>query len=358
MIKKYSIFKSLIILSTVVNAQKQHHKGYVTIDYDNFDGTRLQHEKYTHNPFWVCGWDSACFDLNPENYIVKDGILELNALYTPNIKCPLRSCGDTVITKNYTCQQIASTRNYKYGRFTMRAYVPAASGLLPAYWLYGGSERKKYDHTEIDIFEFWGINLVIGKDTVNFKSHIHLWNGRKDINGGHKWAYIPLNMWHTYTLDWKPDYLKVFVDDSCVYSISKNLRLGNMRLVIGNQIHGKGTGPIIPELFPLTMKIDFLKIEYPIDTTEIVYLNNFASLYSENTVFSGKEIYVSPDNGKVIIEPNIENKTIELLATDKINFKPGFHAKYQSKFIARLVKINEISFNNPEKHNLDSLNTK
>lgn len=324
-----------IILLFSVNILNLHSQidGYVLIFTDEFN-TFQGNEIYKHDQHCILASDLAFIDNNPVNYQTSSGKLYLDAIYTPG-KIGKGSCmdKDANIIRDYTYKNLRTRRNYKYGRFKIRALIPKGGGLFPAFWLFGGSSDPSLDHTEIDIFEIW----TLDEDA---KSQIWLWHGNGASDHSHKWWGWQPNSWHTYTLDWRPDYLKVFYDDICVATLNNSFGHGNMDVLIGNQISSHGGNPN-PSEFPLTMVLDYFTVEYPIDVDEIISVENWSNLNHENTVFAGKQITMANNNGSVVLsaKPNSWDDPVclDLVATESIVLKPGFKAEATSEFRAWIV---------------------
>lgn len=107
---------------------------------------------------------------------------------------------------------------WTYGRFEMRAKLPDAAGLWPAFWMrpedgvYGGWPRSG----EIDILEYAGPNTHSWRDR-RIVHDLHWWS---DTAPGHNGS-VPentsvsaawLDQFHTFAVEWDPSGFRWFVD--------------------------------------------------------------------------------------------------------------------------------------------------
>ena len=131
--------------------------------------------------------------------------------------------------------------NFKYGYVEMYAKVPHRRGAFPALWAIGKPglvEKKNNDYyVEIDIFE----DLAGGHIDSNFhkwyaslnpilSTHVDPYYSAQygGLPGKTKYGYIDLTgvseteasyEYHTYALEWTPEYLKTYYDDTCICTI-------------------------------------------------------------------------------------------------------------------------------------------
>lgn len=112
--------------------------------------------------------------------------------------------------KSYKGAEIYSNDSYLYGRYEMRMRVAKASGVLSTFFTYkNGSEIGNTFWEEIDI-EIFGKN-----NATQWQSNIILGSSRPTINTEqtHTAATSLADAYHTYRLEWTPDYVAWFVDD-------------------------------------------------------------------------------------------------------------------------------------------------
>lgn len=111
--------------------------------------------------------------------------------------------------KAYKGAEIYSNESYLYGRYEIRMRVANASGVLSTFFTYkNGSEIGTTFWEEIDI-EVFGKN-----NATEWQSNIILGNTRPtlQIEQTHTAAASLADAYHTYVLEWTPDYVAWYLD--------------------------------------------------------------------------------------------------------------------------------------------------
>jgi len=119
--------------------------------------------------------------------------------------------------KSYKGAEVYSNQSYLYGRYEMRMRVAKASGVLSTFFTYkNGSEVDDTFWEEIDI-EIFGKN-----DATQWQSNVILGNSRPTIHTEqvHTAPQSLADAYHTYVLEWTPDYVAWFVDGEEVRRIT------------------------------------------------------------------------------------------------------------------------------------------
>jgi beta-glucanase (GH16 family) len=122
---------------------------------------------------------------------------------------------------------------WKYGRFEMRAKVPAGRGTAPAFWTLGTNVRSEGwpRSGEIDIMEYVGFD----PDRIHGYVHTEAYNHRKR---NHKGTSIlvdkPYADFHTYAVEWTPERLDFYFDGQKYYTYSKKPTMLRFGLLIGS----------------------------------------------------------------------------------------------------------------------------
>jgi beta-glucanase (GH16 family) len=160
-----------------------------------------------------------------------------------------------------------------YGRIEVKAMVPAGKGTWPAIWMlptdweYGGWPKSG----EIDIMEHVGFD----PDVIHISTHCEAYYWVIDTQ---KTAVRKIEnattAFHLYRLDWTPDDIKGFIDDSLVFSVV-NEKTGPKTWPFDKRFHlllnlavGGGWGGqqgIDDNCFPASMKIDYVRFYKMID---------------------------------------------------------------------------------------------
>ncbi|WP_049631296.1 family 16 glycosylhydrolase [Cellvibrio sp. pealriver] len=114
-----------------------------------------------------------------------------------------------VHAKAYKGAEIYSSESYLYGRYEIRMRVANASGVLSTFFTYkNGSEVGNTFWEEIDI-EVFGKN-----NATEWQSNIILGSSRPTLHTEqvHNANTSLANAYHTYVLEWTPDYVAWYLD--------------------------------------------------------------------------------------------------------------------------------------------------
>jgi beta-glucanase (GH16 family) len=119
-------------------------------------------------------------------------------------------------TRQYTSGYLDTVgrESWQYGRIEMRAKLPTAQGMWPAFWL-----RDNTNLGELDIMEAVG-----GLPTKSVQT-IHQSTNGDLAKAGHE-DVLPSGTtatWHTYAVDREPGTVKWYVDDRLVFSKTQSL---------------------------------------------------------------------------------------------------------------------------------------
>src|SRR5690606_23052425 len=145
----------------------------------------------------------------PENVIVENNV------------CKIIVKNEQYEGFNFTSAKLNSkdSKMFRYGRIEIRAKLSNQGGIWPAFFMFG-EKHSEYDYGrwpfcgEIDIMEL----STKTPDLVQF--HIHAQGGT--VPGAT--LQLPTNStaFHTYRIDWTPDYIKWFVDGNQVQEYINN----------------------------------------------------------------------------------------------------------------------------------------
>ena len=189
--------------SVTPDTSNDPYAGYTMVWNDEFDGDCLNTDDWnyeTHEPGWVNNeWQA--YVQSDENIFVKDGNLYIRAIKTGEGEDATYTSG-RINTQN--------KHDFTYGRFEVRAKVPAGKGYLPAFWmmptdenLYGQWPRCG----EIDIME------VMGQDTKKAYGTIHYGNPHNESQGTKILETGDYSSeFHTYAVDWEPGKITWYID--------------------------------------------------------------------------------------------------------------------------------------------------
>jgi beta-glucanase (GH16 family) len=271
--KVYLFFIPLLLIVSCNNNQSRISDGnknqpegdsYSLVWSDEFDYTGLpdtakwKYDTEGNEAGW--GNNEAQFytKANKKNAQVENGILRITARK------------ENFGRKEYTSARLVSNADWKYGKIEVNAKLPEAVGTWSAIWMmpsgWSFNDGNWPDIGEIDIMEHVGHDIGVIHASAHSKDY--QWQA-----GTQKTAIVNVpdvtEEFHTYILEWTPDVLKAFVDDS-LYFEYKNEGLGESKwpydkpyYLILNVAVGGAWGSIKgidAEAFPQTMEVDYVRV--------------------------------------------------------------------------------------------------
>ena len=173
--------------------------------------------------------------------------------------------------KEYTSGKLVTKgkQDWQYGRFEIRAKLPAGKGTWSAIWMMP-TDRTIYGSWpkcgEIDIMENVGYDPKIVEASAHTGSYYHTVNTQK-----HERLAVPDNseVFHTYALEWEEKEYRVYVDDKKYFTF-RNEGTGFMEwpfdqkfYLILNVAYGGNWGGkmgLDTESLPQKMEIDYVRV--------------------------------------------------------------------------------------------------
>jgi len=252
------------------NTAVQQHSGVSNIaDYqlvwqDEFDYTGLPDSTKWHYDTEgnAAGWgnNEAQYytEADSSNAWVENGILKITAKK------------ERFEGKDYTSARLMTAADWQYGRIETRAKLPDGRGTWSAIWMMPGGWTFKDgnwpDIGEIDIMEHVGHETGIIHASAHSKDYQWQKNTQQTAT-----IFVPDvdTEFHTYTLEWTPELLTAFVDDSLYFSY-QNEGLGETKwpytkpfyLLLNVAVGGAwgSINGIDTTAFPQTMEVDFVRV--------------------------------------------------------------------------------------------------
>ncbi|GEM_PF-1531592 len=175
---------------------------------------------------------------------------------------------------DYTSARLNSKASWKYGRFEIRAKLPAGRGTWPALWMLADEQTygDQYwpDNGEMDIMEHVGYDEGVIHGTVHTEAFNH-------IDGTDRGTSITVptatSEFHDYAMEWTPGEIRVFVDGERYFTFQNREQYGwqewpfdqKFHLLMNIAVGGTwgGAEGIDDSAFPERMVIDYVRVYKP-----------------------------------------------------------------------------------------------
>lgn len=204
--------------STNTEEQASDQNEWQLVWSDEFDAEELDQEKWSYQigtgeEQGLTGWGNnelQFYTDHKENVFLEDGQLHIMALH------------EDYEGMEYTSGRILTRDkgDWKYGKIEVRAKLPQGQGIWPAIWMlptenvYGGWPKSG----EIDIME------MVGHEPETIHGTIHYGPDWPD----NEYTGTPFSLnegifaddFHTFTIEWKEDQIKWFVDGNEFFSVT------------------------------------------------------------------------------------------------------------------------------------------
>jgi beta-glucanase (GH16 family) len=169
---------------------------------------------------------------------------------------------ESYLGSNYTSARIITKGkfSFKYGKVEIRAKMPSGGGTWPALWMLGSNiDSAPWPACgEIDIMEHLGnqLNKIYG--TLHYPGH---YGGTGDSSN--VTISNASTEFHLYTLDWRADSIKFYVDNQLFKTFVNSASLPfnqNFFLIVNSAIGGNFGGTIDPNFVSSTFEIDYIRV--------------------------------------------------------------------------------------------------
>ncbi len=177
------------------------------------------------------------------------------------------------IKESYEDQDYTSARlvtrgkmEFSYGKYEARIKLPIGAGIWPAFWLLGAniSEVGWPLCGEIDIMEYRGHEPAINHGTVHGPGY----SGSQGKGRKYKLPNTHFDTdFHRFSVEWLPDRITWYVDDTQYNSISPSDLPGDwvfdhpFYMILNIAVGGTWGGAVDNEtIFPQTMLVDYVRV--------------------------------------------------------------------------------------------------
>ncbi|MBN1139666.1 MAG: family 16 glycosylhydrolase [Anaerolineae bacterium] len=264
-------------------------------EFDDAAGTLPDPSKWSHEigdgglngiPGWGNG-ELEYYTDSPDN-VAADGLgnLVITAravdTTTTDLLCWYGPC-------EYTSARLLTSNKaeFAYGRIEARLKIPYGQGVWPAWWSLGNDigEADWPACGEIDIME----NIGSEPATVHGTIHGPGYSGGSGIGGAYNLPTGNLSdAFHTYAIEWEPDLIRWFIDDTNYFTATVDDIPAGMEWVYDHPFYlllnvaVGGNWPGYPDdttTFPQTMHIDYVRVYQAAETAErfeTSFVDNFA----------------------------------------------------------------------------------
>ena len=237
--------------------------------HDDFEGTGLDRGRWVASTAFSSGnvlGAGACYLDDPSVVSVSGGALRLSVRSLPApMLCP---AGSPLLFSSHAAGMVTTYGLFsqRYGRFEARyrsAAVPGP-GLQEAFWLWPDTryapDRPWPASGEIDIVETYSVRPDLAIPFLHYTAND---NGGPVPGVNTAWDCTAWRgEWHTYTLEWSPTRLEIWVDgQSCLVNTSDDPAFDKRYVVnltaalgIGDNSH-TGAVPL-----PATMDVDYVRV--------------------------------------------------------------------------------------------------
>jgi beta-glucanase (GH16 family) len=209
-----------------------------------------------------------------ENARVENGMLIIEGrkeqYRNPSFKAGTDPAKDSKRGREFADYTAASLITFKkasflYGRIEVRAKLPQGRGVWPAIWMLGTNHNSVGwpKCGEIDIMEF------VGKEPDKVHATVHYWKDGKHASKGDRiTAPAPFNDFHVYALEWHPDRMDFFFDQTKYFTFSidtvgtgpDNPFRKPHYLLINLALGGSWGGPMDDSVLPQKYCIDYVRV--------------------------------------------------------------------------------------------------
>ena len=269
---------------------------------DEFNDEELDLTKW-NKLNWKPGWvnnELQAYTDRDTNIFLENGHLVLQGNIEPGYS------GTDYVGNNYVSDYTSGRVNTDdkfsttYGRFDIKAKLPAGKGSWPAIWMLGESISSIGwpQCGEIDIMEHVGYDLGLVHGSIHTQDYNHMYGTQKS---GSKYVDDVTDAFHVYSLEWSPFYLRYLIDNEPFFFVynDSNGDFGKWPfndphyLILNLAIGGDwgGVQGVSASAFPMKMYIDYVRVYKKSDAYNYVEVTFKVDMSNEN--ISGSGVWLS-----------------------------------------------------------------
>lgn len=244
--------------------------GYELVWHDEFDRDGAPDAgSYKFETGFVRNEEAQLYQRN--NATVEAGLLVIEAR-KERVKNPsYTGSGDYKTSRQYAEYTSASLttsglHSFQYGRFEMRARIPTATGMWPAWWTLGVSGEWP-SNGEVDIMEFYQGKLLANVACGTATRYQANWSTKsKPLSSlGAGWAAS----FHVWRMDWDAQTIALYVDDQAMNTVALSSMLNpdgtspfkqKAYMIVNLALGGTNGGDPSATSFPQRYEVDYLRV--------------------------------------------------------------------------------------------------
>lgn len=307
---------------------------------DEFNDEELDLTKW-NKLNWKPGWvnnELQAYTDRDTNIFLENGHLVLQGNIEPGYS------GTDYVGNNYVADYTSGRVNTDdkisttYGRFDIKAKLPAGKGSWPAIWMLGESISSIGwpQCGEIDIMEHVGYDQGLVHGSIHTQNYNHMYGTQKS---GSKYVDDVTDAFHVYSLEWSPFYLRYLIDNEPFFFVynDSNGDFGKWPfndphyLILNLAIGGDwgGVQGVSASAFPMKMYIDYVRVYKKSDTYNYVEVTFKVDMSNENISgsgvwLSGGDLGSGQPGGIQMLQsenPNIWQTTLTLAPNSNYTYK-------------------------------------
>jgi beta-glucanase (GH16 family) len=201
-----------------------------------------------------------------------DGFNDTTTVSVENGNLLLKVYSDTISGKTtHHTGMIATRKEFKYGKFEVRAAFSNEYGSWSAFWLQSATMGTPIGNPQLAGMEIDVVETLSNDGRVHHNLH---WDG---YGNAHKSAGLITadlgansGQYHIYVLEWTPDYYKFYVDGQLTWTYQANISQRSEYIILSSEVKnypaGTWAGPIPQKGYGsknntrTVMKVDYVKV--------------------------------------------------------------------------------------------------